>query len=374
MLSVDKMAFVSRRGLLALAVFACTFGDAQGLGVRGKPAVATQAKVASPSPADVLALHKQLSTIAGKLETMLNAKDGSLASAKVGPTMKVFLKELQGVLKTTADKKLAPAVAMKQLSAAKQSLASLMGDLNSRQTELMKEDNAQRESLLLGVLMTKQKEPMEQQLEILTDDDFAGLEVAKSLLAKHDAKVALYVQAAKYLDEHPQRKPAPMREAKPGNPLAQVQAMLEKRLYALEHEYQVREKFHNQKVADFATRLKKADKKEQHVVQIMQKREERNFKKWSAMRKHDINAMRDAVEGVKKGDMKAVARAKAALEQSMKAMQSQTQGFLYLIQLGHTMMKRDCPYCAAQCVDKCHTAGKPYVQCLTDCADAGKGQ
>jgi len=42
------------------------------------------------------------------------------------------------------------------------------------------------------------------------------------------------------------------------------------------------------------------------------------------------------------------------------------------IQLANTVLNRDCPYCAAQCVDKCHTAGKPYVTCLTDCADAGK--
>lgn len=42
------------------------------------------------------------------------------------------------------------------------------------------------------------------------------------------------------------------------------------------------------------------------------------------------------------------------------------------IQLTDSIMNRDCPYCAAQCVDKCHQAGKPYVQCMTDCADAGK--
>jgi len=42
------------------------------------------------------------------------------------------------------------------------------------------------------------------------------------------------------------------------------------------------------------------------------------------------------------------------------------------IQLANTVLNRDCPYCAAQCVDKCHTAGKPYATCLTDCADAGK--
>jgi len=42
------------------------------------------------------------------------------------------------------------------------------------------------------------------------------------------------------------------------------------------------------------------------------------------------------------------------------------------IQLAASITQRDCPYCVAQCVDKCHSAGKPYVQCLTDCADAGK--
>jgi hypothetical protein len=42
------------------------------------------------------------------------------------------------------------------------------------------------------------------------------------------------------------------------------------------------------------------------------------------------------------------------------------------IQLTASITKRDCPYCVAQCVDKCHNDGKPYVTCLTDCADAGK--
>jgi len=56
----------------------------------------------------------------------------------------------------------------------------------------------------------------------------------------------------------------------------------------------------------------------------------------------------------------AVAKAAAAAAKAM------------FIQLADTYMVRDCPYCAAQCVDKCHTAGKPYVTCLTDCADAGK--
>ncbi len=38
--------------------------------------------------------------------------------------------------------------------------------------------------------------------EVLKSGDFAKLEVSKALLAKHDAKQALYVQAAAYLDAH----------------------------------------------------------------------------------------------------------------------------------------------------------------------------
>jgi len=358
--------------LLALTVVALALSGCDALVVQAKPAVAAQAAARPATPADVVALHKQLDTIAGKLGTMLNAKDGALLHAKVGPTMNVFLKELQSVLKATSDKKMAPAAAMEKLQAAKAGFASLMGGLNNRQVELMKEDNAQRESLLLGVLMTKQKDPMDAQLAILKDDDFAELEVAKALVAKHNATTALYVQAAGYLDAHPNRKSAPMRDAKPSNPLKPVQAMLEKRLYALQHELQVRERLHKKKALEFAAKLKVAKAHEQHVLKIRIKREDRDWLKWSVTRKSDIAAMSEAVEGVKKGDMKAVEKARKALEQSLKNMKAQTGGFLYLIQLGHTLMERDCPYCAAQCVDKCHQAGKPYVTCLSDCADAGK--
>jgi len=353
---------------LALSLYA-----AQGLVTRSgaTPAVA-------PSQVEVDKLHKTLEAVALKLNGMLEAKDGSLSHAQVGPALKMFTKELNSVLNATLPGKVAPAVALEKLTAAKHGLAGLMGDLTSRQEALMREDNDQRESLLLGVLMTHQKSPMAEQIEILQDPDFSKLAVAQALLAKHDEKVALYMQAATFLDQHPKRKPAPMTLAKngtsAGNPLHEVQAMLEKRLGSLEHEFAVREKLHEEKAAKFASALKNATQKEKHTVEVLSKREARNFKKWSAMRKHDIAAMRQAVEGVKKGDMKAVQRAREALMASMKALQSQTGGFLYLIQLGHTLARRDCPYCAAQCVDKCHTDGKPYVQCLTECADAGKGK
>lgn len=333
---------------------------------------------AEPTQAEVEKLHKSLENVAHKLNGMLEAKDGSLSHAQVGPALKLFAKELNSVLNATATGKLAPAVAMPKLQAAQHGLAGLMGDLTSRQETLMKEDNEQRESLLLGVLMTHQKAPMAEQIAILKDSDFSKLEVAQALLAKHDEKQALYVQAATYLDKHPKRAPAPVAQLSnhsgAQSPLHEVQSMLEKRLTSLEHEFEIREKLHKSRTESLAAQLKNATKKEKHVVEVLSKREARNFKKWAAMRQHDITAMKAAVEGVKKGDMKAVQRAREALLNSLKALQSQTGGFLYLIQLGHQMFRRDCPYCAAQCVDKCHSDGKPYVQCLTDCADAGKGK
>jgi hypothetical protein len=67
-----------------------------------------------------------------------------------------------------------------------------------------------------------------------------------------------------------------------------------------------------------------------------------------------------------------LSKAQAALKASMKAMQAKTGNFLHLLQLGHRLQSRDCPFCVAQCLEKCHTAGSPYTQCLTSCANAGQ--
>jgi len=107
-------------------------------------------------------------------------------------------------------------------------------------------------------------------------------------------------------------------------------------------------------------------------MKAMMKREERSFKKWSVMQEHDIQSMKEAVKAIKSHDVKALDKAKQALEASVKSLQSKNNGFLVLLDLGHQFMQKDCPYCAAQCVDKCHQEGKPYVTCLTQCADAGK--
>merc|ERR550525_1282679 len=118
--------------------------------------------------------------------------------------------------------------------------------------------------------------------------------------------------------------------------------------------------------------MKKTSTKELRKLQLMKRHAEREYKKGFATHHHQLNMMKDVVSALKRGDVKALDRAEAALKASMKALQSKTGNFLHLLQLGHRLAERDCPYCAAQCIGKCHDGGNPYAQCMVQCADAGQ--
>merc|ERR1719161_3242981 len=111
-----------------------------------------------------------------------------------------------------------------------------------------------------------------------------------------------------------------------------------------------------------------------HQIKMMKKHDDRDFAKQAAMAKHDAQSLKSAIEAVKKGDIAGLQKAQNALDASMKVAQARSGKYLYLIQLMQSTESQDCPFCVAQCVDKCHTEGKPYVTCMTDCADAGTGK
>lgn len=331
-----------------------------------------------PTAADVEKLHARLETLAGSLNAMVKDKNGPLMKAKIGPEMEMFVKELNSVLTETKSIK-DPVVAFQKLEDARASMGALTSELTHRHEDLMKEGDAQQESLLLGVLMTKQKEPFAKQLEVLHSDDFEHLDVSKFLL-KSNSTAPLYVQAATYMDTHQSKATAKMVMDEPSlHAKAQARAdalaaSFEKRVESLEKVHAAKEKQHATKMKELEEGIKKAGKKSKHVMEALKKREERNYKKSEVMQKHDIDSMKAAVKAIKTNDMKALEKAKGALEESIKNLKSKNGGFLVLLELGHQFMEKDCPYCAAQCVDKCHNEGKPYVTCLTDCADAGKGK
>merc|ERR1719161_3522820 len=124
--------------------------------------------------------------------------------------------------------------------------------------------------------------------------------------------------------------------------------------------------------------LKGADQKKKKQIERamktakrLQKKEDAKYKREHSMIQHDISSLKSAIEAVKKGDMKALASAQGALEQSMKNMQSNTQEFLHFLQMSTYTREQDCPYCKAQCLEKCHAGGHSFMECMGQCENAG---
>merc|ERR1719456_1970259 len=118
------------------------------------------------------------------------------------------------------------------------------------------------------------------------------------------------------------------------------------------------------------------DKKVQHVhnrEQRVQKRLERDYQKWHALALKDSKSLHEAIAAIKKGDVSALAKARKALTDSLARMRSSTGDFLHFLQVSVHTSSRDgaCPYCKAQCLEKCHAGGASFVTCMGQCADVG---
>jgi len=333
---------------------------------------------------EVATLRAKLSKVAAGLFKLLDAKTGSLAGTKIAAGMKTFSKELSQTLKETEGK--SDAASLKRLKDAQAGVHSLVRDMTSRQVNLMKETQEQARSLLLGVLMTRKDEPMEKQMEVLSDPEFKDLPEVKAILAAKDTKTPLFKQIAQYIDKHENRTsaasvedgiPAKLKKLANGKPdVTPIVDALEVKIKDLEKSEKRRDELHAKEMKSLEDAAVKEDKKKNErlakKVRRTEKKEDREFKKQQGLAHKDIGSLKAAVTAIEKGDLKALGKAQSALEQSLHAMSAHNGGFLVLIQMTHRLEGLDCPYCAAQCVDKCHTEGKSYVTCLTECADAGK--
>jgi hypothetical protein len=329
--------------------------------------------------AQVTQLRAKLTKISGGLSKMAS---GNAGTTLVGEMVTKVNAELKHVLTETASPK-DMKKALKQLQDANASVKQLSMDITNEQTRLMHEGEEQEESLLLGVLMQRQKDPMSKQWEVANSPEFAKLPAVIAVRAAKDTKTPLFKQIAAYLDAHaPPKKPEPqipakLTKGKDGKPdVTPIVLALEGRMQKMEESERRMVEHHHEEMAqlDRVIKEKKNNTRVVHQIKAMKRRDERQFVKQSALGKHDIQTMKSAIEAVKKGDMAGLAKAQNALDASMKAAQARTGKFLVLVQLMHRAEGLDCPYCAAQCVDKCHNEGKPYVTCLTDCADAGKSK
>lgn len=202
---------------------------------------------------------------------------------------------------------------MKALEGSLDTKAGVLSKVNDQTT---KKQQQQDEEYLLGLLLLhKDNWSMEKQLNA-TEKFMHNSPILRNLFAHHDATKPLAPQLAVMLDAKPKDALAKV-EQKPAAKVAPVVATAknEKKLLG----------------TDVAAK-------------VVQK---------------PAAKVAPAV-ATKKIEKKPLAKAASAAARTM------------FIQLTNSFMNRDCPYCAAQCVDKCHQDGKPYVQCMTDCADAGK--
>lgn len=336
------------------------------------PAVATNTSV------EVAALRAKLTKVSAGLTNMLDAKSGTMAGTKVAASMRSFATELTKTLKDTEGAK--DVSALKRLQDAQEGIHSLVKDMTLQQVRLMKESEEQQRSLLLGVLMTRQNEPMEKQMQVLTSPDFRNLPEVKAVLAASDKKTPLFQQIANYVDKHENRSmgamPSALKTKPDGKPdVTPIVNALSHRIQHLEESEKHRAELHAKEMKSLESAAEKKDKENPnlaHRLRLMKKGEDRKFKKEQALAHSDLLSLKAAVTAIQKGDIKALERTQLALKRSLQSMQAQSGHFLVLIQMAHRLEGLDCPYCAAQCVDKCHTEGKSYVECLTQCADAGK--
>jgi len=316
---------------------------------------------------DVDHARTTLEKMATVLQGMLHSSK-SLQNSPIAPSLKLFADNLQSVLNKS--KALQPAEAIQKLATAQASITGMVGELTHHQEKLMHEDVEQRENLMMGVLMTNKNVPMDKQLEILRSEDFQLLDVSKALLTSHDAKTSLYLQAAQWLDTH-KHAGGMMMYKKSEKRVEDMAASLDMRVHALEKEAESKQKRQLKAIEQMKVTVSKGGKQGKRMQSLL-KREERERKKDAIISQRNIAVMKQAADAVRRGDMAALGRAQEALQKSMDAIKDKNAGMLVFLQRSNAILERDCPFCAAQCVGKCHSEGKPYTECLTVCADAGK--
>jgi len=348
----------------------------KGLSKEDKARFAVAVRREREQASEVIALRAKLEQIDMDLIARL-APNGALANSGISAPLQAFVHELNQTLKDTININNATDALFK-LRNAKSGVQSLMKDMTVRQMELMKEDSCQATNLLLGVLMSRQKEEMKKQMEVLKSPDFAKLPCVIAVLKNKDTTTPLFKQVAKFLDEHPEHHSAAetssSHKAKAPDMSSIIQA-LEMRVHKIEDNNKRRVALNSQEMTNFnkaeVNATSHRNTKLEHRLEHLQKKEERKFKMEEAVSSKDLASLKDAVDAIKHGDMKKLAHAQGALEDSMKRMQAHGNGFMVFIQQAHRLSGLDCPFCVAQCIEKCSSGGNTYTTCLTQCADAG---
>jgi len=294
-------------------------------------------------------------TVAEMTSKLEKVEQGFSAILKTSPAMEDLLKPmLAEIEKSLNSEKSAKEAALKQSLG---DFPEWQKKLSERQEEIANAGDEQRTSLLVAVLQNKQSLPVSEQLEVVNAPNFDGLKVVDYVNEHHDSKTPLVQIALKFLDGE-SASPAP---AVDPNSLDGILAVVKKHA-AKAH---ARVEMTDAKEA----RLEKAFTKLNNTkpeMKFLKRKEERKIKKERAVEEETAKALDDAIVDIEHKDPKGLIKAKDALTASMQAMQDSQGVFLHLLQIEEPGFA--CPYCGAQCIEKCHsTEHKSMSACLTEC-------
>jgi len=348
-----------------------------------------------PSDKDVAEMEAHLTQVLSGLQSVAAAqKSKGEEKTKFSEILQPFMQEMSTVLnKVKTDTKLSKQQKWEMLENAQKSVSGLAKDMAKRQQELTEESESEKESLLIGVLMARANRPEAEQMEVLKSDEFKNLTVVKEVLAHREAGKSLAEQVAASLDKKSGKsgaKPAKFMNTNKQQAVDAIVAKLQAQVDKMDKHMKLSEKEHKEHMARVEEAMKKDEAKvkssnatkaeiEKKLKRVqarqsrMKKKLDREYQKWHALALNDDKSLHEAITAIKKGDLSALAKARKALTDSLNRMRSSTGDFLHLLQVSAYTSSRDgaCPYCKAQCLEKCHAGGASFVQCMGQCADVG---
>lgn len=239
--------------------------------------------------------------------------------------------------------------------------------LQARQEAITKAGDGERTSLLVAVLQNRQNLPIAEQLEVANSADFEGLPVVAYINAHHDKTIPLVKLAVQFMDM-PEKKEDKAEAKENADPLAAIEAKVEEQVATVQARVEIlaARKERLDKILSNFTSKHNATKKEGAEVKFLITREERKIQKQQVIEKKAESALKDAVKEIRAHNIEGVKKAQEALKESMVAAEAAEGTFLHFLQMDTPTFS--CPYCGAQCLEKCHSLEhKSMGDCLNEC-------
>merc|ERR1719375_1431049 len=151
---------------------------------------------------DVAKLSNKLEHVIAGLDKVYQAQsEGKNGVSRFGKLLKPYLSEMHSVMtEVQTDKRLSEGQKLEKLHNVEASVNGLKADMDKLTTTLKSEGEEEKESILLGVLMSRKSKSEKEQMEVLESADFKNLDVVKYVLAHRVAKESLAEQVAARLD------------------------------------------------------------------------------------------------------------------------------------------------------------------------------